>query len=95
MSLCTQSVRRFPLNLIFNVTFLTHTHTLVRWISNLVTIRHRWTATWEPCPENSAFTDMALTERVLVTESEKNVHLAANDSTIRQVGPGIVILKVR
>lgn len=70
-------------------------HPVVRWLSRFFHIKHRWTASWEPSPDNSAFTVMGLTERVLVTKSEHSLALAANDSDIRQVGPGIVILKLR
>lgn len=70
-------------------------HPVARWLSSLFAIKHRWTASWEPSPENPAFTVMALTERVLVSKSEHSLSAAANDSDIRQVGPGIVILKLR
>jgi hypothetical protein len=52
-----------------------------------------WTATWEPSAARAECADMRLTERFVVRGAP--VPLVGSDATIRQVGPGLVVLDLQ
>ncbi len=61
-------------------------------VKKLIPAKFVWTATWAPSPKQSEFTDMTLTERLVVNSRE--IGLVSSDAVIRQVGPGLVILSL-
>lgn len=87
----------------------TDVHPAMRWVKNLIPAKFVWGATWAPSPQTPEFTDMTLTERLVLKGRE--IGLVSSDAIIRQVrgccffadlfvqsfhqvGPGLVILSL-